>query len=378
MHVVHLTASGFFGGPERQILGLSTHLPARVRTTIASFREGGGCRAFLGHARAAGVTAVELAHDTPHFPAAVAEVAELLHDADVLLCHGYKAALLGRPAARRAGVPAVAVSRGWTWENWKVRAYTALDRAHLRLMDHVVAVSDGQAAKVRRAGVPSARLSVVRNSARLDAFAGPTDPTARAKLVGLFPGRAVERVVLAAGRFSPEKGFDVLVDAAAVALAADPGAGLVVFGDGDLRPALEARIRRLGLTGRVVLPGFTADLDQLIPAADVAALPSRSEGLPNVLLEAGAAGMPAAATAVGGVPEVVIHGQTGLLVPPEDPAALGAAVARLLADAPLRRALGAAARERMHAHFTFAAQARAYEALFDRLTSPSDRRARAA
>src|SRR5688572_2650983 len=127
MHLVHLTASTLYGGPERQMLGLAEHLPPGFRTTFASFREGGQCGEFLGVARDPGFDAVELAHDTPHLVAAVRELAGLLRDrsADVLLCHGYKADLLGRPAARRAGVPAVAISRGWTWESLKVRAYEA-------------------------------------------------------------------------------------------------------------------------------------------------------------------------------------------------------------------------------------------------------------
>ncbi len=368
MHVVHLTASAAFGGPERQILGLAAALPDEFRTTIASFREGGRCRDFLGRAAAGGFTAVELTHDTPRLAAGVREIARLLADADVVLCHGYKAALLGRPAARRAGIPAVAVSRGWTWENWKVQAYTLADRLHLRCMDHVVCVSDGQARKVRRAGVPPNRVSVIRNSARLSAFAGDPDPAARGKLLAYFPaGADIRRVVVAAGRFSPEKGFDVLLDAAAMALRADPHAGLVVFGDGDLRPLLEAQIARLNLAERVRLPGFIADLDHLLPAADIVALPSHSEGLPNVLLEAAAAGVPVVATRVGGVPEVVTDGETGLLVPPADPAALAAALGRLLADEPCQRRFGAAGRRAMHAGFTFAAQAAAYADLLGRL-----------
>lgn len=368
MHVVHLTASAGFGGPERQILGLAAALPDGFRTTIASFREGGRCRDFLGRAAGAEFAAVELTNDTPRLAAGVREITELLSDADVVLCHGYKAALLGRPAARRARVPAVAVSRGWTWENWKVRAYTLADQLHLRCMDHVVCVSEGQARKVRRAGVPPNRVSVIRNSARLSAFAGDPDPAARGKLLAYFPaGADVRRVIVAAGRFSPEKGFDVLLDAAALALRADPHAGLVVFGDGDLRPHLEAQISRLHLADRVRLPGFIADLDILLPAADIVALPSHSEGLPNVLLEAAAAGVPVVATRVGGVPEVVADGKTGLLVPPAVPAALAVALGDMLADEARRRGFGAAGRRKMHAEFTFAAQATAYAELLGRL-----------
>ena len=379
MRVVHLIASGFYGGPERQILGLCRELAPGIESSILLFSEGGRCRDFRRHARAAGVEACELRADAPRLVAAIREVAACCEGAGVLFCHGYKAALLGRPAARRLDIPAVAVSRGWTSENWRVRTYTVADRAHLKCMDHVVAVSDGQARKCRRAGVARQRLSVIRNSARLEAFAAAPRPEARRELLRHFPGYRPARVVVAAGRFSPEKGFDVLIDAAALAFRNDPGAALVLYGEGDLRPSLEARVRERQLPGRVVMPGFVADLDGLTAAADVVALSSHSEGLPNVLLEASAAGVPVAATRVGGVPEVVADGVSGLLSPPGDAAALAHNLARLLGDSGLRASMGAAGRERMRAHFTFAAQADAYRRLISALAvRPARRRGVAA
>ena len=119
MNILHLTASTFYGGPERQVLGLCRALADADRSTVVSFSEGGRCREFLAEARRQGVDAVELEHDTPRLTAAVADLAAQLErrKIDVLLCNGYKADLLGRLAARCAGVPAVAVSRGWTGEN---------------------------------------------------------------------------------------------------------------------------------------------------------------------------------------------------------------------------------------------------------------------
>jgi glycosyltransferase involved in cell wall biosynthesis len=347
------------------MLGLAEALPVDCRTSFASFREGGRCDEFLRVVAGRGFNAVELAHDTPHLRGAARELTRLLRErvADVLLCHGYKANLVGRVAARRAGIPAVAVSRGWTWQSLKVRAYESLDRWHLRFMDHVVCVSDGQAAKVRRAGVPDHKITVIRNSARLAAFAD-ADPVYRTRLHSYFPGdNAVSRVVVAAGRLSPEKGFGVLVEAAARV----PGAGAVLFGDGPERARLEGRVRELGLANRFILPGFTRELDALLPWADVLVLPSFTEGLPNVVLEAAAAGVPAVATAVGGTPEAIRDGETGYLVPPGDPAALADRLSRLLSDEALRRRMGRAARDRMHAEFSFDAQAEAYLRLFESL-----------
>lgn len=367
MRIVHLTASTFFGGPERQMLGLARHLPPHCHTQFLSFAEGGRCDDFLRQVRFNGFTARSLRFDTPRLPAATLELVGRLHEfrADVLLCHGYKANLIGRLAARQAGVPAVAVSRGWTGENRKVRAYEAVDRWHLRFMDRVVCVSHGQANKVRRAGVPPARITVIPNAARLTTPREP-DPEAREQLESFFrkPG---ERIIVGAGRLSPEKGVQVLIEAAKQVLESDPQARFAVFGEGTMRLALERMIAEGNLLGRFVLPGFRNDLDQLLPAADLFVLPSFTEGMPNVVLEAGAASLPVVATAVGGTPEVVAHGETGYLVRAGEPAQLAQRIAELLHDEPRRRQMGQAARAYVQQHFTFESQADAYLRLFEEL-----------
>src|SRR5262245_42960122 len=128
--VVHLTASTFFGGPERQMLGLARALPLEYRTVFVLFREGGRCEALLDQGVRHGLDGAGLRHDAPRCRKVTAGLAGRLGGlgADVLCCHGYKADLLGRPAARRAGIPVVAVARGWTGESLKMRCYEGLDR----------------------------------------------------------------------------------------------------------------------------------------------------------------------------------------------------------------------------------------------------------
>src|SRR5438552_12630262 len=210
MIVAHLTASTFFGGPERQMLGLARELAPCVHSVFLSFQEGGRCRDFLAEVRGLGLAGQELANDTPWLRAAVRELAGELErlSVDVLCCHGYKADLLGRLAARRRGIPAVAVSRGWTAESFKVRLYESLDRLHLRWMDRVVCVSQGQARKVRRAGVDPTRVSVIYNAIDVSRFADP-DLRYLRRLHESF-SRPRRLIIASAGRLSPEKGFDVL------------------------------------------------------------------------------------------------------------------------------------------------------------------------
>lgn len=370
MIVVHLTASTFLGGPERQMLGLARHLGSSARTVFLSFAEGGRCEPFLQAARDAGHEARALSHDTPHICRAIREVRRELErlPASVLLCHGYKAGFVGRFAARRAGVPVVAVSRGWTGESFKVRLYETIDRINLRWMDRVICVSDGQARKVLRAGVKPEKIAVIRNSIDIGRFEDADLRYCR-QLHEFFdtPRRAI---VGSAGRLSPEKGFDVLVDAAALVAAEDRRIGFVHFGDGPNRDAVLRKARELKLGDVFAFAGHRTDLDQFIPFFDVLALPSHTEGLPNVVLEAFAASVPVVATAVGGTPEVVRDGVNGFLVPPGEPEPLARRILDVLASEDDRLRMGRRGHERVREEFTFAAQAQAYRRLLAEVIAP--------
>jgi glycosyltransferase involved in cell wall biosynthesis len=367
LHIIHLTSSTFFGGPERQMLGLGNALEGDVCSIFVSFCEGGRCRAFLKEAERQGFAAHELAHDTPYIRGAYAELAELLRRSrsDILFCHGYKAGLIGRLAARRAKIPVVAVSRGWTYESAKVRMYELLDRINLRWMDRVVCVSHGQAAKVRKAGVPARKLVVIPNAIDCERFVS-LDPTPRLELESLFPVN-IRQIVGAAGRLSPEKGFDLLVQTAAIVLRQRSDVGFALFGEGPLREKLAGRIDGLGLNGRFLLAGFRDDFDRLLPHFDLLVQSSVTEGMPNVVLEASAAGVPIVATAVGGTPEIIVDGCNGYLVPSGDCFALAQRIDETLRDAELRHRMGSSGRDRMRRGFTFRNQGEKYLELFREL-----------
>lgn len=364
MNVVHLTDSPFFGGPERQILGLSRTLPDRVRTTVLCFREHGSCLPFLNELESAGIAGDMLDHATPLYVKMVADVRRRLraHSCDLLICHGYKADILGLVAARSAGIPVVSVSRGWTAHTPKVRLNEAVDRGCLRLMDAVVCVSDGQAEKVRRAGVPAHRVRVIRNAIDHERFAenGNGDRNA---LREFFPGQ-VDNTVIAVGRLSPEKGFDHFIAAAALVLTEAPGTGFLLIGEGPSRELLERQIQDAGIGDRVVLTGFRTDVDRIVAHADVLAQSSHTEGLPNVVLEACAAGKAVVATAVGGTPEVISDGTSGYLIAPGDPRSLADRLLELLRSPELRARMGAAGRAFVRANFSFARQSEEYVELF--------------
>jgi glycosyltransferase involved in cell wall biosynthesis len=367
MRIAHLLASPFYGGPERQVLGLAQHLPSTSETLFFSFAERGRAGDFLGRAAAAGFEAVMLQHNWPHAVRAVREISAHLRRAgvDIVCTSGYKPDLLGWLAARRVGLPVVAIAHGWTGATRKVRWNETLDRWVMRQMDRVVCVSKAEANRVRAAGVRPEHTVVIENAVATDDVA-PRNAQDRGTLEGFFPRRP-RTIIVAAGRLSVEKGFDILVDAAALLAAAHPEAGFVLFGDGPLRPQLAQQIAQRKLDGQFVLGGFQTDLHRLLPQADLLVLSSHTEGMPVIVLEALAAGLPVVATAVGGVPEVIHEAEQGLLVPAGDAHRLAAAIDRLLGDDSLRQRLGEAGRQRIVEHYSCRLQAIKYQQLFDRL-----------
>ena len=218
----------------------------------------------------------------------------------------------------------------------------------------------------------AAHVSVGERSARLvEKYSGLPPGSVRTIYNGIphaevkpAPRFAEGPVVGYIGRLDTQKGLDTLVDA----VAALDGVTLVLVGDGPQRVALEERARALALDGRFFVTGWITDARRHLPSFDVFALPSRFEGFPLVLLEAMLAGVPAVATPVGSVPESVLDGETGLLVPPDDAAELASALRRLLGDDELRTRMGATGRELVRRWFSAENMAAAYESLYRELT----------
>jgi glycosyltransferase involved in cell wall biosynthesis len=209
---------------------------------------------------------------------------------------------------------------------------------------------------VRRYGLPQDRLTVIVNGVDTD-FLTPTPPEED----GGPP------VVLSVARLVPDKDLATLIKAFHLTRARHPEAELWLVGDGPRRPALEQLAREGDGVPRVKFFPSSPDLRPFWRRAGLLALSSVYEGLPNVVLEAMAAGLPVVATRVGGIPEAVVSGETGWLVPPRDVPGLAGALEKLLADPEARRSLGRAGRRRAEELFSFPAMVGRHEEAFARL-----------
>jgi glycosyltransferase involved in cell wall biosynthesis len=350
VRVVHCIDGLGVGGTELNMVRTLEHLDReRVEATVVALNAEGPLRPRLD---ATGLAVHAFPIPNLYGPRAMRQLARLAAHlrsvrADVVHCHDMYTNAFGVAAARLAGVPLVIASRRW-WTALPSRAHALANRAGYRLAHRVLANSDAVGRLVEAEGVPRGKVFVLPNFLEDAAFA-PMSPDERSRVrssLGVPPGATVVGLV---ARLSTEKRVDVLLRAFARLGGALGTAHLVVVGDGGERPALEALARDLGIADRTHFAGQRPNRPNSHALFDLSVLCSDHEGFPNSVVEAMAAGRPVVATAVGGVPDAVVDGATGLLVPPGDLPALSAAIAALLADADRREGFGCAGRERARA-----------------------------
>lgn len=282
---------------------------------------------------------------------------------DVVHTHNFGPLLYGGLAAKLARVRGVVHTLHGA-EASQRREHRTFQR--LRLFDRMVAVSDDvKRVAVEWGGVDPSRLTTVYNgidTSRYSPAAGRSEE-ARRRL-----GLGEENLVGIVARLTPEKDHATLLDAFRIVVDTRPTCRLVVVGDGELKGALVSRSQALGIEDRVIFLGSRSDVPELLPALDVVVLASRAEGLGITLLEAMAAGRPTVGARAGGIPEVVVDGETGLLVAPGDAPGFAAAITRLLDEPQLASTMGRNGRARVEARFGLEGMIRSYEAIYEQIS----------
>jgi glycosyltransferase involved in cell wall biosynthesis len=342
------------GGAEYQLVELLRHLDrTRWEPHLVVLTPGGY---WSEEVRRLGIPIHELARHGHADVRRVLDLRRLLRTLAPSILHTvlWAANCYGRLAAFGLGIPQVvtaernAIARPW----WEVAIERALDPMTSLYLVNARAV----AAELERHGLPAAKMRVVHNGTDLGRF-----PPFR---VERGPGRVAlglghdGPLVAQVGRLAPQKDFPTFLRAAALVAQARPDAAFLVVGEGPARPQLEALAHDLGIAERVRWLGLRHDVPAVLAGVDVAVLTSRFEGLPNVVIEAMAAGAAVVAADVGGCAELVADGREGVLVASGGPEAFAGAVAGLLADEPKRRAFVVAARDRVEREFSLDAMVR--------------------
>ncbi len=288
---------------------------------------------------------------------------------DVIHAHKFGSNVWGSLLGTLTRVPVVvAHEHSWRYEGQPHRKF--LDRHVVaRLSDAFVAVSvEDKRRMMEVERIPASSIRFIPNGILTPP---PSGHDARREL-GIAPDAVVVGTV---AQLRPEKALDLLVEAASIALPSLPGLRVVIVGDGREEHALRARVSELGLEDCVILAGHRSDVPDVLAAVDVTVCCSEFEGMPLSVLEYMAAAKPVIATNVGGLPAIVQHERTGLLVPPRDAAALAAAICRLGSDPVLRERFGRAGQASQRASFDFSSTVSAIQDLYVELFART-RRAR--
>jgi glycosyltransferase involved in cell wall biosynthesis len=355
--VAHVDSERGFSGGEVQVLLLVDGLAARGWRNVVICRPGSAI------ARVAAERGIETRRASMRNELDVPSILALRgairsSGANLVHLHTGRATWLGGLAAQLAGVPAITtrrmdrpVARGWR---------TRL--VYERLVERVVAISPAVKRCLTDGGVPDARVSVIPSAVDASRLR-PERP--REELRRGLGASGDDAVLLVLAALVRRKGVDVLLRALA-ALGNDGLRPLLwVAGDGPERASLETLAREAGLGERVRFLGRRSDTADLLAASDIVVIPSRREGLGVTALEAMAAGRPVVASAAGGLGEAVIDRRTGLLVPPDDAAALARALAEVLRDTSLRDALGRAGPLRVAESFSAEQMVESYVRLYE-------------
>ena len=372
VRVVEVLATGTNGGAQEHLHTLLTRIDrSRYEASVVSLSPGSAVRKL----QRAGIPVVVI--DDPDDAVAVGALAVHLAAVrpDVIHNHMYRAELVGTRAA--IALERIGLRRPYvvsTVHSSRVRS--AEDREQLRRltphMDRLIAVSHAMEQKIADEGRDAAPVSLVYNGVDLERYEHQEPCCTLREDYGMEPGSQIVGVV---ARLEPEKGHATLLNAWPAVLRSVPNAYLLIVGEGSGREALERQAAELRIAHRVVFTGRRDDVPAVTAAFDVAVLPSYREAQGLTILEAMALSRPVVASNVGGIPEMVEDGVTGLLVRPNDPAALAAAIVRLLLDHSLADTLGRAGHDLVHDRFCVELMVKAVETIYDegaRATRPAE------
>jgi glycosyltransferase involved in cell wall biosynthesis len=374
--------AGSITGPAKNLLqfaqlGRSGQVDPPIEVSVAVFQRGGASNnVFLETARQFSIPVYPIPEAgrfdwavVPHLRALARELKP-----DLIQTHAVKSHFLIRASGLHRLAPWVAFHHGYTWPDLRARLYNQVDRWSLRAASQVLTVSRPFRDELARKGVPRERIEIIHNAIDPQWGAYGRIPEAAAALrAGLGIG-AEKKIILSVGRLSREKDHRTLLEVVNELRTAAwnetaPRTHLVVVGDGPERPRIEETIRALDLGDAVTLVGQVPTAEPYYGIAGVSVLSSLSEGCPNALLESMAARVPVVATSVGGIPEIVSHEESALLVNPRDRAGMTRAIQAILTNESLARSLAARACERILACHTPDSRARRLVELYRRILS---------
>jgi glycosyltransferase involved in cell wall biosynthesis len=360
---------GTGGGPEKTILSGAAMSSERFDVTVCYIRDRRDSVFAVGtHASALAVNYIEIGEQHSFDPSVWANLRSLIRRRGIQIVHAhdYKTNLLARLVSHVEPIIPLSTVHGWTGQSWRERlCYYPVDKRLLAWFPRLIAVSGGIRDELVRHGAPPERIVTVLNG--IDHHAFHRDRTRQAAVRHALGLTQTDIIVGAVGRLERQKRFDVLIEAFARVKSAHPNLKLMIVGDGTLHQSLQTQVVQQGLTESCGLLGHRTDIADLHHAFDLFVQSSDYEGTPNAVLEAMALETPIVATGVGGTAELVRDGIHGLIVPPNDAAALARSIENILMQPEQTAGRLAAARRRVEIDLSFEGRMRAVEHVYDEL-----------
>ena len=362
------------GGPDKTILlSAARHDPSRVSVVVAYVRDVHDHEFKIADkAHALELTFYEIEERSKFDPRVLRAIRDIVikHDINLIHAHDYKSDLFAYMVGlrlHRRRLALLSTAHAWVMLGPRGRLYRRLDLFLMRRFTHLIAVSQATKAEMTAAGVPAAMISVIHNAIETDIWS-PTQ-VSRYLREELGLGRAFP-IIGYVGRIMPEKDLDTWLRAAALVAEKFPHAAFVLIGegrDGQTLQELRDLAASLGISDRVIFPGYQENLPPFYHGFDIFFMSSRREGLPNSILEAMSMGLPVVTTDVAGTKELVISGETGFVLPQQDVYGLAQALITLANDYSMRLQMGLASRRRVELEFSFAGRLQRIENLYEHL-----------
>ena len=368
--ILHLCAANYFGGPEKQIIEHLKRIDkGRFNPVVVSLYSKKNNCPIYARVRDAGIRNYSVPMSSPNDVFSLFHLIKLVQKekSDLICSHGYKPTVMGWVAAKKTGLPIIAFSRGYTSENKKVKFYEYLEKLTLKRVDGIITVSAAQKEKLEFLGISSTRKWVVHNAVSTAGAEEINDKSFRDAFLKQYHLPNECTLAVSAGRLSPEKGHRFLIEAIGLLNGKARDTYFVFCGDGVNLTNLKEQVRRIGVDDKCRFVGFRKDINRIFRIMDFLILPSLTEGLPNVVLEAFACKKPVLATWVGGVPEVVEHKINGILVRPGCPDALVQGIQLISACKDSRIKMGENGYSRVKEKFSFERQNEQLEDIYERL-----------
>jgi glycosyltransferase involved in cell wall biosynthesis len=369
--VLQLRSSIGFFGAENVIVELAKGLQhTGYRPIIGVFKNGSpAAEALAEAAQRHGIATTSFHDQRPFDHRAAGAIRSFIKENQIGLVHshGYKANVYAQVVKRGMATRTIATCHPWTETTYslKSRVYTRLDKFLLPRFDRVVAISEEVKTEVLQAKVPHHKVAVISNGIDLERFNASDEKQKIRAALGLPPQGIMVGTI---GRLVQEKGQHLLIEAAARLAKNFSNVFYLIAGDGPLRQSLQDRARQAGLEERFIFLGVSDQIPQLLNLMEVFVLPSLSEGLPMVILEAMAAKRAIVATNVGAIPQVLRHQESGLIVKP-NAIELADAIAYLLNHPATAHRFGEKAFDRVRDDYSSQKMTQAYVAVYDTLSA---------